>query len=329
MDQIQPTFSVVILSWNSNQTLPSCLQALNVQTYKDFEVLLIDNGSSVPVSDDLPEEYPLLTIHLYPLEQNIGFAAGNNFAAIRARGKYLVLLNADAFPAPGWLENILAGVKKYPHSFYASQLLIADQPERLDGVGDVYHVSGLAWRNAYNTLVSNQDNHEKEVFSACGAAAIYPIEAYRQADGFDEDYFSYIEDVDLGFRLRLMGYKCMYLPDAVVHHVGSASTSRRSNLAVYYGQRNWVWTYFKDMPGISVWLLVPVHLLANLLQIILAVFRGQGRVTMQAKRDAIRGLPAIFKKRKHVQGARRVSMLYLLMALDWNPISPLIKLLHR
>lgn len=329
MDQSLPTFSVVILCWNSNQTLPACLHALNLQTCKDFEVLLVDNGSSDPLQKDILEKYPLLKIHLYSLEKNIGFAAGNNYAAERARGKYLVLLNADAFPRPDWLECILVGIGKYPHSFFASKLLIADHPERMDGAGDVYHASGLAWRDAYNTLVSTRDDHEEEAFSACAAAAVYPLDAYQSAKGFDEDYFSYIEDVDLGFRLRIMGYKCIYLPDAVVSHVGSASTSRRSDLAVYYGQRNWVWTFFKDMPGVFLWLLFPLHLLANLLQIALGISRGQGQVTLRAKRDAIRELPAIFRKRKQVQRARTVPVYKLLLAMDWNPVSPLVKLIHR
>ncbi|MGE5123996.1 MAG: glycosyltransferase family 2 protein [Acidobacteriaceae bacterium] len=328
MEQNQFTFSVIILSWNSNQTLPACLEALNRQTCKDFEVLLVDNGSHEPLPADLLEKYPLLTLHVLTLEQNIGFAAGNNYAAERAQGSYLALLNADAFPSPDWLERIQEAACKYPRSFFTSKLLIANQPERMDGAGDVYHASGLAWRDAYNTRTPTQET-DKEVFSACAAAAVYPLEAYRRAHGFDVDYFSYIEDVDLGFRLRLLGYSCIYLPEAVVSHVGSASTSRRSDLAVYYGQRNWVWTFFKDMPGIFVWLLFPLHLLANLLQVALGMSRGQGRITLRAKWDAIRELPAITGKRKQVQRTRTVPIIDILKVMDWNPISPLIKLIHR
>ncbi len=329
MDKAKPYFSIIILCWNSNRTIQACLEALNDQGFKDFEILLVDNGSEEPVSRNLVGNYPYLNIQFYGLEKNIGFAGGNNYAAWRARGEYMVLLNADAFPDPKWLENIRKGIEKYPHSFYASRLIMADHPERLDGAGDVYHISGMAWRKAFNTLVSPQKDREEEVFGACAAAAAYPSEGYRQVNGFDEDYFSYIEDVDLSFRLRLLGYRCIYLPAASVSHVGSGSTARRSNVAVYYGQRNLVWTYFKDMPGASVWLLAPLHLVANLLQVALAIFRKEGRITLKAKVDAFRGLPSILKKRKQVQNSRSVHIYPLMLMMDWNPFSPLIKLIHK
>jgi GT2 family glycosyltransferase len=329
MDTPTPYFSVVILCWNSNQTIAACLEALDSQIMKDFEVLLVDNGSSKPISSDLVGKFPRLIIKLYTLGHNAGFAGGNNYAAARACGSYLILLNADAFPTPDWLERIQAGIEKFPGCFFASRLVMANHPERLDGAGDVYHVSGLAWRNSFNTLISKVNDREGEVFSACAAASAYPLDAFKRVNGFDEDYFSYIEDVDLGFRLRLLGYKCIYLPTASVYHVGSASTARRSDLAVYYGQRNLVWTFFKDMPGMYVWLLAPLHILTNLLQVALAILRHQGRITWKAKVDAVRGLSKVWQKRRQIQGTRTVPVQSLLSAMDWNPFSPVSKLVHR
>jgi len=329
MDTLTPYFSVVILCWNSNQTIAACLEALDAQAMKDFEILLVDNGSSEPISSALLNKYSRLNIKLYTLEQNTGFAGGNNYAAARACGSYLLLLNADAFPKPDWLAIIRAAIEKYPGCFFASRLVMANHPERLDGAGDVYHVSGLAWRKSFNTLISKVNDREREVFSACAAASAYPLEAFKRVNGFDKDYFSYIEDVDLGFRLRLLGYKCIYLPSASVYHVGSASTARRSDLAVYYGQRNLVWTFFKDMPGMYVWLLAPLHILTNLLQVALAIFRRQGTITWKAKVDAVRGLSKMWQKRRQIQRTRTVPVQDLLLALDWNPVSPLSKLLHR
>ncbi len=328
-DAKQPYFSVAILCWNSNLTIKECLDALNAQTWQDIELLLVDNGSTEPISKAIISQYEKLSIQLFTLEHNAGFAGGNNFAVSHARGKYLVLLNADAFPRPDWLEKIHAGIQKYPHSFFASRQVMAGHPDRLDGAGDVYHVSGLAWRHLYNTQISTQDVHEREVFSACGAAAAYPLDEFRRLSGFDESYFSYIEDIDLSFRLRLVGYTCMYLPEATVDHVGSGSTHRRSDLAVFYGQRNLVWTFVKDMPGIFMWLLAPYHFLANLLQIILAIFRRQGRLVIRAKWEAIKQLSQVMRKRRNVQLTRRVPAYKLLLAMDWNPISPIIKLIHK
>lgn len=319
---------MVILCWNSNATIHRCLHSLAEQVEDDFEVLLVDNGSSEPIPAEISSVYPGLNIQLYRLEKNTGFAHGNNFASTKARGEYLVLLNADAFPQPEWLQNIRNAILRHPKSFFASKLIMADRPERLDGVGDVYHVSGLVWRKAHNSLVANMRDEESEVFSACAAAAVYPIKAFREVGGFDEDYVSYAEDTDLSFRLRLRGYTCFYLPGAVVFHIGSASTEHRSDLSVYLGHRNLIWTYVKDFPGAWVWLLAPLHLAVNICMIGVGISRRQGQVMLRAKWDGLRGIPAIIRKRSNIQRSRTVPGYKLMLAMDWNPVSPLIKLIR-
>ena len=326
---IKPLFSVIILCWNSDRYLRACLDALDKQTCKDFEIILVDNGSPEPVSTASFVNFPTLPIRLFKLDHNLGFAGGNNSAASQARGDYLALLNADAFPTPGWLEAISKAIPNYPVSFFASKLIMANQPDRLDGVGDIYHASGLAWRSAYNYPLSMVADLEKEVFSACAAAAVYPKDAYNRAYGFDPDYFSYVEDVDLGFRLRLLGYKCIYLPDANVRHVGSGSTGKRSDLSVYHGTRNLIWTFYKDMPGFLVVALTPLHLLAEFMLLMLGVIRKQGLITLKAQWDAFASLPVIFKKRKTIQSSRKVSIFTIMKSIDWDPFSPLTKLLHN
>jgi GT2 family glycosyltransferase len=329
VEQAPPFFSVIILCWNNSQTIRRCLQALDSQTERNFEILILDNGSTEPISQAFIGSISQLPVQLYRLEKNIGYAAGNNYAAARARGAYLALLNADAFPGPDWLANIRLAINKYPNCFFASKLIMADHPERMDGTGDVYHVSGLVWRKAYNTPVASVPDKEGEVFSACGAAAVYPAEAFHQLGGFDEDFVSYAEDTDLSFRLRLVGYRCIYLPNAMVYHIGSASTRRRSDLSVYYGHRNLVWTFVKDMPGAWVWVLAPLHLAVNLLMLLLGIARRQGQVMLTAKLDAVRGIPVMWEKRVRVQATRRVPSYKVMQAMDWNPLSPVIKLLYK
>lgn len=329
LEPATPFFSIIILCWESNPYISACLDSLDDQAEKDFEILLVDNGSPVPIQERDFKKYSSLRIKFLPLPKNIGFAGGNNYAARFATGKYLVLLNADAFPAPEWLSTVRAAIDRYPDCFFASKLIMANHPEKYDGRGDVYHVSGLVWRDAYNTLIQSAPETDKEVFSACGAAAIYPRTAFEQVEGFDSDYFSYLEDIDLGFRLRLVGYRCIYLPAALVRHVGSASTGYRSNFSVYHGHRNLVWTFLKDMPGALAWLLLPLHILANLFQVILYGFRKQGSITLRAKWDAIKALPAILEKRKHIQKSRTVSVFHMSKVLDWNPISPILKVLKK
>lgn len=320
-----PFFSIIILCWNSNNYIHKCLESLKNQTFQDFEVLLVDNNSPDPVPGSLINDYSTLNIRHYRLNTNLGFAGGNNFGASKAKGGYLVLLNSDAFPTSNWLENIKKAIDLYPQSFFASKLLMANYPSRLDGTGDTYHFSGMVWRTNHNRLEKNVRQQEGEVFSACGAAAIYPKAAFDEVGGFDEDYFAYVEDVDLGFRLQLVGYKCIYLPDAVVHHVGSGSTQRRSDLSVYYGQRNLIWTFMKNIPSPLIYFLLPFHILANIFLLIISIFRHQGKITLQAKVDAMKKIPKFIMKRKKIHDQRKISVCKLISLLNWNSLSPIKK----
>jgi GT2 family glycosyltransferase len=136
---------------------------------------------------------------------------------------------------------------------------------------------------------------------------MYSTDLLREVGGFDENYFCYAEDVDLGFRLRLAGYRCLYVPDAVAYHMGSAITGRRSDFTVYHGHRNLVWTYFKNMPWLLFWLYLPQHILLNLITLGWFSLRGQAKVIFKAKWDALKGLPQVLRERKKVQSKRRIS----------------------
>jgi GT2 family glycosyltransferase len=169
----------------------------------------------------------------------------------------------------------------------------------------------------------------REVFSACAAAALYPLKQFLEAGGFDEDYFAYQEDMDLGFRLRLRGLRCYLVPTAIVYHVGAGSTGRRSAFATYYGHRNLVWTYVKNMPVPWFWLYLPLHLAWSLFLVIYLALRGQGLVIMHAKLDALRGLGSALRKRKNVQAERRIEFRDVLMAMNTNPFGPLEGIIDR
>jgi len=303
-----PNISVIIVSWNSAIYLPRCLSALVAQSYRDFEVLIIDNGSSDNAILNVEDSYPTLDLRVERLEKNTGFAVANNIGARLVQGKWLALLNADAFPEPDCLKQLLQAVDDNPEfTFFASRQIQANTPELLDGTGDAYHVSGLAWRENYNNLASKYGMQSGEVFSACAAAALYLRDDFMKVGGFDEDYFSYHEDVDLGFRLRLTGGRCLYVPQAVVHHVGSASTGKTSDFSYYYGHRNLVWTFFKDMPAVLFWIYLPVHMLMNIYLSASYLFKEKRSIILKSKVDAFRVLPAILRKRKYVQQLRSVS----------------------
>ena len=325
-----PLISVIIVSWNSAEHLPRCLESLLRQTFQRFEIILIDNGSVDRGTDGLEEKYPKLDLRLERLAANVGFAASNNIGALRARGKWLALLNTDAFPEPDWLENLLqAAETNQEFSFFASRQVQANAPELLDGAGDAYHISGLGWRRYYNLPSETYGRQEEEVFSPCGAAALYLRDDFLQAGGFDEDYFSYFEDVDLGFRLRLHGKKCLYVPQAVVQHVGSASTKKKSSFSVYYGYRNMIWTFAKDMPGVLFWLYLPVHVGTILFFILYLTLRDQNSVIWRAVFDALSGMPRIAAKRRIVQQNRKVRPQELKYIISTGLLEPYLEFIKR
>ncbi|MEL7645147.1 MAG: glycosyltransferase family 2 protein [Anaerolineaceae bacterium] len=324
-----PFFSVVMLHWNSGRFLAGVLDALESQTCQDYELILLDNGSPEALDTELLAQHPGLPLTVLRSERNLGFAGGNNLAARTARGEYLVLLNADAYPQSEWLAEIYAAAQKRPGACFASRLLMAADPSRLDGEWNVYSAAGLAWRKSHGQPLAKAWPTEREVISACAAASAYPLAAFREAGGFDEDFFAYLEDVDLDLRLRLLGYPCFYLPQAVARHVGSGSTAVRSEFALRYSHRNILWTFIKNMPGAFFWLLLPAHLLVNLAYLLAGVLTGRGRLLARAKWEALQALPALWRKRRQVQGSRHVSAARFARLLDWNPIAPLVKLRFR
>jgi len=325
-----PIVSILVISWNSAPYLPGCLNAIAAQTFREFETILVDNGSmDGGVVSDLEEKYVRLNLTIKKLDSNLGFAAANNIGARLARGKWLALLNPDAFPESDWLANLAEAAEQYGDQyFFSSRQIQTAYPALLDGEGDVYHVSGLAWRRNYNLPVY-ETGVRQETFSACGAAALFPREEFIAAGGFDERYFAYLEDIDLGFRLRLRGLRCIFVPQAMVHHVGSASSGQMSDFVVYHGHRNMIWTFFKDMPGILFWLYLPLHLLMNLFYVISFSLQGRAKVIFKAKWDALRGLPAILRQRGEVQRQRRVPLSQIHAAMNRNWIEPLTAKMRR
>lgn len=309
--------SVIIVNWNGKYFLHRCLLALMNQTMKPHEIILVDNASS-DESVEIVRQFP--SVRLMALDQNMGFARGNNLAleAASEESEWIALINPDAFAEPCWLEALLAAAESNPEfDIFGSKLVNATNPAVLDGTGDAYHMSGLVWRMEHGSPVSTLVDGEREVFSPCAAAALYRCSALREVGGFDEDYFCYVEDVDIGFRLRLAGYRCLYVPRSVAYHVGSGTTGgQHSDFTTYHGHRNLVWTFIKNMPIILFWLLLPLHVTLNLVSIIWFALRGQGGVILRAKRDALLGLPKMWRKRQKIQSKRVATVNAIWRVLD-------------
>src|SRR5919109_162216 len=190
-----PFVSLIVVNWNGVRVLQRCLDSLARQTFSDFEIILVDNGST----DHSIDEIAGRNLNRIKLETNRGFAVANNIGVKSSRGKWIGLVNNDAFPEPEWLAHLIeATVSHAPQfTFFSSRLIQSEDQTKLDGTSDVYHISGLAWRRHYDRPAADFGHTVEQVFSPCAAAALYPREAFIQAGGFDEDFFSYHEDVDL------------------------------------------------------------------------------------------------------------------------------------
>ena len=304
--------SVIVVNYNAGPMLAECIEALHRQTQLPSHIIVVDNASEDGSIQSIRDRFPSTSI----MEQNMntGFAAANNLAVGAAKTKWVALLNPDAIPHPNWLTELLRAAGNYPeYSFFASRLIDAKRQDILDGAGDAYHMSGMVWRCGHGKPAKGNFEKMREVFSPCAAAALYLRDSFLKAGGFDEDYFCYSEDVDLGFRLRLLGYRCLYVPSAIAYHIGSAITGEKSDFSLYHGHRNLVWTFFKDMPMPLLLTFTPVHLLLNLVSLLWFSFVIQkSRVIFKAKRDALRGLPTVLRKRRIIQGRRRVHFKALL-----------------
>jgi GT2 family glycosyltransferase len=313
---VKESVAVLIVHWNSSNMLQRCLECIVRQESITPVIFVLDNGSDDPIPEELFSRFPSVQFH--KSEKNTGFAAGNNLLFQKTiEYEWIALVNPDAFLEPAWLKKMISMAGTHlEYSFFASRLVREEDHEILDGDGDTMHISGLAWREGHSQNASRA-MESKEVFSPCAAAALYKRDVFESAGGFDEDFFCYFEDVDLGFRLRLAGHRCLLVPDAVAYHVGSVTTGgRHSDFAIYHGHRNLVWTYVKDMPGALFWLLLPLHIALNLISIFWFFLCGKGRVILRAKYDAIGGIPRMWGKRRSIQKNRKVSVKIIWKALD-------------
>jgi GT2 family glycosyltransferase len=313
-----PLVSVVIVTFNSGRTLDRCLAALKAQTFTRFEVILADNGSNDGAAATAAAADP--NIRFLPMGANLGFAAANNRAAASAHGRWLVLLNPDAYARPDWLAQLVAAAGAYPDApCFTSRQLKAQTPDILDGAGDAMSAFGFPFRGDYG--LRDRPLPAGEVFSPCGAAMMIDRTLFLEIGGFDERFFCYCEDVDLGYRLQLLNQPVMFIPSAIVLHEGSASTGgRRSQFSVFHGVRNRLWTFVKNTPPILFWAMLPVHVGITLGQWLALSLRRDGAATAKGLAAALKGLPEVWRQRQALHAKRVAGSLDIARRLAWNPI---------
>jgi GT2 family glycosyltransferase len=301
---VSPEVSVVIVTWNGRQYLDACLRAVQAQQGVDAEIVLVDNASSDGTAAYVRDRFP--EVRLVQLEENRGFTGGNNAGAREARGTYLAFLNNDTVADPGWLRALRAGVDAGSRGvLVTSRVVYMHDPGVIDSAGDGVFRWGGAFKRHHGDAAAAAAQ-PTEVFGVCGAACLMPKAVFDELGGFDEAFFASHEDVDLSYRARLRGYRCLYVPDAVVRHHGSATLGTLSKRAVFHGQRNLEWVFLKNTPGSLLVRTLPGHLLYNAAAAAHFTRLGLLGTFLKAKGAALFGLPAALRKRAAVQRASTV-----------------------
>jgi len=301
--------SVVIVNWNGQQHLARCLSSLAAQTYRDFEIIVVDNGSTDGSAAFLRENYP--QVRLIENEQNLGFAGPNNQAIRAARGRYIVTLNNDTLPPPGWLGALVQAAEAHPEmGAFASLVVFDDRRSVIDSAGLSVTLAGMGCQRRLGQTVDQVQTPE-EVFGACAAAALYRRELLDDVGLFDEDYFAYYEDVDLAWRARLRGWRAMLVPQALVYHAHSATGGRGTPFKKRLIARNKLWTIVKNYP-FPAWLLcLPIILAYNIGAALLPLLQGDGSA-WAGTREGMCQLRQVLAKRTVIQSRRRVSFRQLM-----------------
>ncbi len=304
--------SVVIPNWNGKQFLAGCLDSLSGQTYKRFEVIIVDNGSIDQSAQFIGTNYPW--VRLLRLDENRGFSPAVNVGIKQSRGNFIALLNNDTVVDARWLEELIK-VLQNDHTLgsVASKMLAYHDHSVLDGAGDGYRRGGLPGRIGHREQDLGQFDTPRYVLGACGGAALYRKEVFDRIGLFDEDYFAYLEDIDLALRAQSAGYKCLYVPTAIVYHLGCGTTgSGYSPMVVRLSAQNNINTIVKNIPLPLLFKFAPHILYWQAYYFACVLLLGRRPIAwFQGCFNALRLVPKMLSKRQAINHARHVSLAYL------------------
>jgi GT2 family glycosyltransferase len=317
-DERAPRLTAVILNLDGQALLERMLPTLELGD-PEVRVVLLDDGSRDGSDAWVESAHPAIEVVRNP--QNLGVARSFNRAVELAAGSdYLALLNNDLELEPGYLRRLVEVLDAHPEAAsVAGKMRSVRDPTRLDGAGDALLWSSAATRRGYGEVDAGQYDAPAEVFSACGGAAVYRMDAFADVGLFDADFFAYLEDIDWGFRAQLRGWTARYEPSAIVHHVGGATTSKR---AAYFGmlqRRNQLLLVIKNYPGRALALHLPKILLHHAGWLVASIRDGVLGAHIRALGQVVTMLPATLRKRRAIQGGRRVSLTRLDAVMSPEP----------
>ena len=316
-----PFFSIIILNWNGRHLLEECLDSVLSQGFRDFEVFVVDNGSTDDSIDFLREGWGD-RIRIIPLPSNLGFAGGNNAGIRAAGGRWIVLLNNDTAVEPGWLSALAGAIGRHPEAgMFTPKILNYYRRDEIDNTGHLIYPDGLARGRHRLEKDDGRFDEEGEAAWPSGCAGVYKREMLDQIGLLDETFFAYGEDVDLGLRARWAGWECYYVPDAVVYHKYSATTGTYSPRKAFLVERNRNWILIKNFPLREI-LLSPFFTGYRYGMHLAGAISGRGvsgrfarefslvrlfLTIWKAEAAAITGFPRVLRERRKMKTSRKIS----------------------
>ena len=301
----QKLVSIVIVSYNGKYLLNSCLNSLYAQTYENIELLVVDNASSDGSVEFIRDNFKDVTI--IEQKENLGFAKGNNVALKLARGEYVAMLNNDAIAEKEWLSELVNAMELNRRiGICASKILFYNNRDIINSTGIcIDKALGFTWDRGFGDKDGDKYREKCMVFGACAAAALYRKDMLDQIGLFDEDFFAYHEDVDLAWRAQLYGWKCIYVPTAIVYHHFSATAGTNSPLKEYFSSRNRIWLIIKNYPSPQIYrygFLIFSAMFGHLLYALLSgnIYSVKGKIS------ALTCLKRFLNKRKLIQQNKTV-----------------------
>jgi GT2 family glycosyltransferase len=312
------SIAIIIVCYNSGKMLERCLDSLHKQSRLADQIIVVDNRSAdIETLHILNKLAPDQRLQVIRADENLGYGGAINLATVNMDVELVCCLNPDAFPETHWLQALEQAAAAHPNFGSFASLMLKESDNRIiDGAGDTLHISGIPRRRYHGKSLSAVTLNTEAVFSACAGASMYRLSSFKAIGGFDESYFMYVEDIDLGFRLQLAGFPCLLVKDAIVEHIGSATTGEGSDFSIYYGHRNLVYAYLKNMPMLLLLITLPIHLFANLWTILVFLTRGVSKPIFRSKWDALKLIPAALAARR--PDRQKVSNNYI-----WQQLSKL------
>ncbi len=317
-----PAVSVVVINWNGRDYLRSCLEALAKQTFRDFEAIVVDNGSTDGSIEMMKTSDFGIPVKLVENGRNLGFCAANNRGFAASRSRLVAMLNNDAEPDPRWIEALVACfVGRDDVGMAACKIVVWEDPRRIDKVGHLIYLDGQNRGRGSGQIDCGQFDRIEECAWPDGCAAMFRREVIDQTGGLDEDLFIFGDDSEFGLRARILGWKCLYTPEAVVRHHRGGAVAVASTRRLFLIERNRVLLAVKLFPWSLLWLNVPYYLL-RLAAGALAAARNRGEISkyrgmggkiraayamLKGDLAALRMMPMTLRKRRTVRSAARLS----------------------